>query len=98
MPPFAWCILSCLLACALRVQGVVPTGSVFPQKRKRQTTEGKRQTTEVVTPQTGWIFGAVMISQALVVVAILSLRKRRHSNLARADEGYEMKSHEDALT
>lgn len=73
------------------VQGVVPTGSVFPQKRKRQTTE-------VVTPQTGWIFGAVMISQALVVVAILSLRKRRHANLARADEGYEMKSHEDALT
>lgn len=58
----------------------------------------KRQTTEVVTPQTGWIFGAVMISQALVVLAILSLRKRRHANLARADEGYEMKSHEDALT
>lgn len=57
--------------------------------------------TDVVAPQTGWIFGAVMISQALVVVGILSLRKKRHENLARADESYEsyeMRSHEDSLT
>lgn len=40
-----------------------------------------------------------MISQALVVVGILFLRKRRHENLAKADESYEMRSsHEDALT
>lgn len=65
----------------------------LPQKRQKRQTAN-----EVVTPQTGWIFGAVMISQALVVAGILSLRKRRHENLARADEGYEMKSQEDALT
>lgn len=39
-----------------------------------------------------------MISQALVVAGILFLRKRRHENLAKADDSYEMKSHEDALT
>lgn len=80
----------CLLPCALRTERGA-NWLCLPQKRKRQTTD-------VVTPQTGWIFGAVMISQALVVVAILSLRSRRHANLAKADEGYEMKSHEDALT
>jgi hypothetical protein len=73
----------------------LPTGSVSPQKKQKR----QAATNEVVTPQTGWIFGAVMISQALVVVGILSLRKRRHENLAKADEGYEMRSsHEDALT
>jgi hypothetical protein len=36
-----------------------------------------------------------MISQALVVVGILSLRKTRHKNLAKADESYEMRSSDE---
>ncbi|POS75148.1 hypothetical protein DHEL01_v206463 [Diaporthe helianthi] len=61
--------------------------------------QNQQNAADVVSPQTGWIFGAVMVSQALVVAGILSLRKRRHEKLAKADEGYEMRlSHEDSLT
>lgn len=79
------------------VQGGVANWLCLPQKKQKR--QAASTSNEVVTPQTGWIFGAVMISQAMVVVGILSLRKRRHENLAKADEGYEMRSsHEDALT
>lgn len=82
------CLPVCILACALRTERGANWLCLLQ----------KRQTNEAVAPQTGWIFGALMISQGLVVIAILSLRKTRHANLARADEEYEMKSHEDALT